>query len=142
MNQYLLDSGFLYALVDNNDVHNVSVTSSMKNVHGHILFPEPAITETAYFIKKNLGAVKLSQFFAELNSVNYFSLTAPQKNDYLRVSEILIKYADVDIDFVDALIFAMAERLNIRKILTVDNRHFRIFRPRHCDAFELFPETL
>jgi hypothetical protein len=33
----------------------------------------------------------------------------------------------------------MAERLNVRRILTLDRRHFELIRPRHCPAFELLP---
>jgi predicted nucleic acid-binding protein len=45
-------------------------------------------------------------------------------NDLARTAEILEKYADSRIDFVDCVIAAMAERLNIETILTVDRRHF------------------
>ncbi len=57
----------------------------------------------------------------------------------MRSAEILRKYHDINIDFVDVLIVAMAERLNITKILTVDRRHFQIFRPTHCESFEILP---
>ncbi len=32
---------------------------------------------------------------------------------------------------------ALAERLNITRLLTLDRRHFSIVRPRHCPAFDL-----
>jgi predicted nucleic acid-binding protein len=41
--------------------------------------------------------------------------------------------------FVDAIIVAIAERLNITRVLTLDVRDFRMFSPRHCAAFELLP---
>ena len=66
-------------------------------------------------------------------------LEIPTDDDYLRSGEILRKYNDANIDFVDACIVAMAERLNIAKILTVDRRHFQMFRPAHCKAFEILP---
>lgn len=34
---------------------------------------------------------------------------------------------------------SMAERLNISRILTVDQRDFRMVRPRHIPAFEILP---
>jgi predicted nucleic acid-binding protein len=40
---------------------------------------------------------------------------------------------------VDALIVAMAERLNIIRLLTLDRRDFQIIRPKHCGSFELLP---
>ncbi len=64
-------------------------------------------------------------------------LTIPQ--DLERAAEILEKYADSKIDYVDAVIMAIAERLNIKRILTVDRRDFSLFRPKHCDFFEIIP---
>jgi predicted nucleic acid-binding protein len=37
------------------------------------------------------------------------------------------------------VIVAIAERLDITKILTVDRRHFGAFKPRHCAAFQILP---
>jgi hypothetical protein len=45
------------------------------------------------------------------------------------------------IDFVDALIVAMAERLNITRLLTFDRRDFQLLRPKHCVSFELLPQS-
>jgi PIN domain-containing protein len=46
---------------------------------------------------------------------------------------------DANLDFVDALIAATAERLNIKRLLTLDRRDFKLIRPRHCGGFELLP---
>jgi uncharacterized protein len=59
--------------------------------------------------------------------------------DILRIAEILDRYADSRIDFVDASVMAVAERLNIVTVLTLDRRDFSLFRPRHCDGFVLIP---
>jgi uncharacterized protein len=40
---------------------------------------------------------------------------------------------------VDATIMAMAERLGIQTILTLDHRHFSAYRPQNLDAFTLVP---
>ncbi len=48
-------------------------------------------------------------------------------------------YASADLDFVDCAIMALAERLNIRQILTFDHRDFSIVRPQHNAYFELLP---
>jgi predicted nucleic acid-binding protein len=43
------------------------------------------------------------------------------------------------LDFVDTLIVAIAERLNILRVLTLDRRDFHLIRPKHCGAFEILP---
>jgi predicted nucleic acid-binding protein len=56
-----------------------------------------------------------------------------------RAAEIIRTYNDANIDFVDAVIAAIAERLNITKILTISCRHFGAFKPRCCATFEILP---
>lgn len=77
--------------------------------------------------------------FLENLSETDFVLEAPTAGDYRRSAEVLRKYNDANIDFVDAVVVAIAERLNITKILTVDRRHFGAFKPKHCAAFEILP---
>jgi predicted nucleic acid-binding protein len=68
-----------------------------------------------------------------------YELVRTTEADLERAAEILEKYNDNNIDLVDAVIVAMAERLEIGKILTVDRRHFGVFKPKHCESFTLLP---
>lgn len=135
---YLLDSGFLYASIDESDKYHESVKNVARTIRGNVILPVPAITETAYFLAKNRGIKEVAKFLDDL-SVTKFQLETPIAEDYRRAAEILRKYNDANIDFVDACIVALAERLNITKILTVDRRHFGIFKPKHCASFEILP---
>jgi len=61
--------------------------------------------------------------------------------DYSRVTDLMDRYADLDLGFVDAAVVAIAERLGEPKIATLDRRHFTVVRPRHVEAFELLPAS-
>ena len=135
---YLLDTGFLYALLNANEQTHVSVRQAATQLDATPLLPTPVTVEVAYLIRRDLGAEALAQFMADLAEPRY-ALTAPIEADYERAAAIVRQYADAHIDFVDAILVAMAERLDIRRVLTLDQRHFRLFRPRHCEAFELIP---
>lgn len=138
MNSCLLDSGFLYALVDERDRYSSQALRILDEIYEEVVLPVPAVTETAYFVSKNLGAAALARFVGSVPNMG-ITLENPIRSDYLRASEILAKYNDANLDFVDACIVAIAERLNITKILTIDRRHFSMFRPAHCDHFEILP---
>lgn len=138
MKRYLLDSGFLYALINKKEKRFSDVAKVSENVDGQILLPTVAITEVAYLVDRDLGTVALAQFI-DLISNNQFVLAHPTTEDLKRAAEVVCQYADSKIDFVDAVLVAIAERENITDILTIDTRHFRLFRPTHCDAFTLFP---
>jgi predicted nucleic acid-binding protein len=97
----------------------------------------PAITEVAYLLARDIGNDAAADFISSLADTEL--ILAPLAEDYLRSAEILRQYADANLDFVDALIAATAERLNIKRLLTLDRRDFQLIRPRHCDGFELLP---
>ena len=55
-------------------------------------------------------------------------LEHPTRSDLSRGLELLDQYADLRLGLVDALVIATCERLRIREVLTVDQRHFRAVR--------------
>ncbi len=59
--------------------------------------------------------------------------------DWSRVAELTEQYGDHPLGGFDATLIAIAERLNINTIATLDHRHFRAIRPKHVTAFTLVP---
>ncbi len=134
----LLDTGFAVSLFNQDDSRHNEVFNVMQHTREDVLFPVPAITETFYLLRRDAGIVVAARFVSSLASGNLL-LENPQPQDYQRAAEVIRVYATANLDLVDAIIVAIAERLNITRILTLDQRDFRIIRPRHCAAFELLP---
>jgi hypothetical protein len=59
--------------------------------------------------------------------------------DYRRARELVERYSDLELGFVDAAVVALAERLGERAIATLDRRRFGVIRPRHVERLELLP---
>lgn len=134
----LLDTGFLYALLNRTEQNHERVLAVTQAIHEPVVLPVPAITEVAYLLLRDVGSDAVADFIASLATTDLV-LESPQIDDYSRASEVIRRYGDGHVDFVDAMIVAMAERLSITRILTLDVRHFAMFRPSHCEAFELLP---
>jgi uncharacterized protein len=49
------------------------------------------------------------------------------------------QYADLPLGTSDASVIALAERLEVEEIATLDLRHFTVVRPRHVKAQPLLP---
>ncbi len=133
----IADTGFVVALANRSDVKH-EVVKAIYLQHKRILLPQSVLAEVAYLIGREAGVITVASFLKGL-SMSRFSLLALFDEDILRVAEILDQYADSRIDFVDASVMAVAERLNIVTVLTLDRRDFSLFRPRHCNAFVLIP---
>ncbi|MDX6385276.1 MAG: uncharacterized protein QOK48_2849 [Blastocatellia bacterium] len=133
----LLDTGFLLAVIDADDALHAACTTALETESAPLL-PDVVLPELAYLILRELGYPVLTSLLRSIASGELIQVKSTP-HDLERAAEILEKYADSRVDFVDCAIVAMAERLNLNKILTVDRRHFTIFRPNHCDYFEIAP---
>lgn len=134
----LLDSGFLYATTDKDDAHYFAAIQTLKDFDGRLILPVTILVEVAYLIHARLGHSAMRRFVEKLSatSLQFETLTSA---DVSRIHELLTVYADLELDFVDASVIAIAERLDIQRIMTVDQRDFRVIRPRHCEYFEILP---
>jgi uncharacterized protein len=100
--------------------------------------PSTVLPEVDYFVTRNMGAYAAASFMEQITTgeLRFEFLSAA---DFPRTVELMRRYSDSNIGFVDASIVAVAERLNVRKVITLDRRHFGPIRPRHCPALEILP---
>ena len=135
----LLDTSFLYALNDRRDRNHVRSVGFLHTLmSASLLLPTSVLPEVCYLLHSRLGHTAMRRFLSGLVASD-IELESVRAADMERVTEILAQYADARLDFTDAAIVALAERLNVTYILTFDRRDFTIVRPQHCDFFELFP---
>ncbi len=128
----LVDTGYLYALADKKDQYHERALEVARTLSDQLVLPVTVLPEICYLIDSRLGHAAMREFVDRV--------PAALQIEGLNQAD-LERYADARIDFVDATLFAIAERLNITRILTTDHRHFRLFRPKHCAAFELMPSS-
>jgi predicted nucleic acid-binding protein len=133
----IADTGFVVAVAISSDADHERCVA-VYDQQREIFLPQSTLTEIGYLLVKAGGNQAMGYFLSNLFQMKY-KLIALENTDITRTGELLIKYADSRVDFVDASIAAVAERLKITRILTLDYRDFRIIRPRHCDYFELLP---
>ena len=70
---------------------------------------------------------------------NGFRVAELEDGDIRRMAELVESYLDLPLGIVDAAVVAIAERLALTEIATLDHRHFSVVRPRHVPAFSLLP---
>lgn len=134
----ILDTSFLFALTDKSDRNHQRVLAVAQSSNEALVLPVVVLPEICYLVASRLGHQPMRHFVSSLTpkAVQVEPVTA---QDLVRVHEILEQYADSQLDFTDAAIVAIAERLIITRVYTLDRRDFSIIRPRHCDYFELLP---
>jgi predicted nucleic acid-binding protein len=134
----ICDTGPLYAAMDRADSDHDVCAELLTGSAEHLLVPAPVVVELDWLAAKRLGSEPFLAFLADLAD-DAIAVVDLVHADYLRVRELLARYADLRLGFVDAAVLAVVERLGERKLATLDHRHFGAIRPRHVDALELLP---
>lgn len=134
----IADTSFVLAYMNKTDARHRDCQEVLK-AQQQIILPQTTLSEIAYMLGRSGGNLRVAYFLKNLPAVARFVVVSLDTKDFLRTAGILEKYADSRIDFVDATIAAVAERLNITRILTLDQRDFQILRPQHISRFELLP---
>ena len=134
----ILDTGALYAMADQDDAWHDRVAAWIATSRDVFVIPVTVLPEACHLMNTWLGQEAEVRFVSSLihKEQTIENLSPP---DVRRANEVLRRYSDANIGFVDATVVALAERLGIRRLVTTDRRHFGIIRPRHCPAFELLP---
>jgi len=96
------------------------------------------VAEAAYLMDRQLGVVAESALYSSIIE-GALTVEELEVGDWRRIRELVTGYADLRLGGTDASIIAIAERLGVSRIATLNHRHFRVVRPIHCDAFELVP---
>jgi predicted nucleic acid-binding protein len=138
MAQVLVDTGPLYALADRDDDWHHRTVRFLETSSDDLVVPVTVLPEAAYLLTAHLGA-KAEQKLVQSILSGEMEVEDLTMSDLRRTLELMRRYEDARIGFVDATVVAMAERLKIPRILTTDRRDFSLIRPRHCKEFELLP---
>ncbi|MEZ4659214.1 MAG: PIN domain-containing protein [Caldilineaceae bacterium] len=120
---------------DKNHQPSASVYHALQQIY----LPQSTLTEIAYLLRQRAGEGAMVKFLNGLPA-SKFTVTALNDQDLSTTADILARYTSSRIDFVDGTVMAVAERMKITTVLTVDYRDFRLYRPRHCAYFTLLPE--
>ena len=135
----ILDTGPLFASLDRRDADYAACRSLLESSSEPLVIPAPVLVEVDYWVRKWLTVGAWTTLLDDIVA-GAFHVEELITSDYQRVREVCDRYADANVGFVDAAVLAVVERLGETKLATLDQRHFRLLRPRHVDALRLVPE--
>jgi predicted nucleic acid-binding protein len=134
------DAGYVVALVNRADPDHARVAEVARSLRVAPWLPTPTVTEICYVLGREMGAGSVATFLRYLAEPSAgLSLLEPTPDDLRRAAEVLERYGATGLDFGDALLVAVAERLEATTLLTLDRRHLAAVRPRHRAHFDLLP---
>jgi hypothetical protein len=119
----LVDTGPLVGLIDRRDQHHVSASKWLQRARRPLITNIAVLTEATHLLDFSVDA--------QLDLLDWISREVRVDNeteqDLPRIAAIMRKYEDRPADFADASLVALAERLNIDRIVSTD-RDFGVYR--------------
>lgn len=133
MNELLLDTGVIVALIDRREQFHEQCVKAVDAADAPLLTCEPVIAEACYLVRRIDGAV--NRILENVERGEF--LIAMQISLRVRsIRRLVKKYADTPMDFADGCLVDLAGEVGSGRILTLD-RDFQIYRWGRNRKFEL-----
>lgn len=137
----LVDSGPLIAAAISDDRDHRRCVDMFTALHLNsekMLVPQTVVAEVAYAIQKQ-GGTDHELLFLRAFVDGDLALVDLVPEDVTRIIDLVETYRDFPLGTTDASVIAIAERLNVTEVATLDHRHFPNVRPRHAEYLTLLP---
>lgn len=136
----IVDTGPVVAMANRRDEDHEKCTELLTTTLEPLVIPEPLLTEIGYMLGSRAGNQAEADFLHDVADGLYL-IESMHRTDIARAADLVEKYGNLPLGTADACVIALAERLGVTRIATLDTRHFSLVRPRHIPSFTLLPEA-
>lgn len=137
----ICDTGPLVAAALSNDADHLACVELFTSLHSagtELLVPATVVAEVGYLLAREAGS-RIESLFLRSLADGDFSIVDLTAADYARMADLVVAYDSLPLGTTDASVLALAERLKLTEVATLDRRHFTVVRPDHVNALTLLP---
>jgi predicted nucleic acid-binding protein len=124
----LLDTGPLVALFDRREPAHERARQAIRRERAAPVTTAPVLTEAFHLLSQASAGSRALREFLRTGGLMVWNFDG---RGLLRAIELMETYADQPMDFADASLVVAAEVLGTRRVLTLDERDFAVYRARH-----------
>jgi predicted nucleic acid-binding protein len=141
----LCDTGPLVAAFNRADRDHTRCAEFLTLNWTRLVIPSLAVTEVCHLLAdpRRRGRPDLAAEFCAAIADDELRVIEATPYDYRRMAELLTTYRSLQLQVVDACVVALAERLDVREVATLDRRDFQVISPRHLrrgERLKLLPD--
>lgn len=134
----IADTSGLIALADMSSGVHTAAVHCVADLEVPLRVPVTVLVELHHLVRRHRLLVAFTRLLEKIETGD-LALAVVADADVERAGQLLSQYADLDPDFADATIVALAEGSDDFDILTLDERDFRAIRPRGAKSFRVLP---
>ena len=134
----VLDTSGLLAAIDSSQRRHESARRALETDDGPFLLSPFVLAELDYLLSTRVSQ-EAELLLLDQVAQGAYQLEVFDADDVHEASRLINRYVDLRVGLADASIVVLAARAGTNRILTLDERHFRVIRPRRGKAFHLLP---
>jgi predicted nucleic acid-binding protein len=134
----LVDAAPLVAAAGIDEPQREAIADLLRSESGALVLPAPVAAEVDYLLGRRYGQRARRSFLRDLAGARYRT-PGLEPADHALALELDERYRDLELGLADLSLVVLAYRLDTRRVLTFDERHFRAVRPLQGGVFELLP---
>jgi len=133
----VVDTSGLLAALDASERSHQAARSVLERDAGPYLLSPFVLAELDYLV----GSGNVDAELTLLRDVGEraYELAPMTSEDVRRAAGIVERYKDLEIGLADASVMVLADRAGTKRLLTLDERHFRALRPLSGGRFIILP---
>jgi predicted nucleic acid-binding protein len=134
----IIDTAPIVAMADRDDPVGPAVMDILEREPGELVIPAPVSAEIDYLLGTRLGRVARLAFLEDV-AAGRFSVVGLTSEEHRTVREWEERYSDLDPGLADLSVVILAGRYRTRRILTFDQRDFRVMTSVSGEPLVLLP---
>jgi predicted nucleic acid-binding protein len=132
----LVDAGPLVAILSRRDRHHRTCVEVLKEVRRPMVSTWMPVTEAMCLLDFSIAAQGALLELIERGTLQILDLV---REDLAAMHKLMRKYHDQPMDFADASLVQVADRLGLTEIFTLDRRDFDVHRLSRNRALRILP---
>lgn len=136
-NRAVVDTGPLVVIVRGQEQTHARCVAALKTPRTPPLTCWPVITEAAWLLRREPGAMKAISGLVSSSAVRLVELDAGALS---RAVSFMDRYATLGAQLADAALMFIAEREDIETVFTLDRRDFSVYRTGAGRALTVVPD--
>lgn len=132
----LADTGALLALLDRNDRWHSACVSAFAKLFLPLFTSTAVLTELFHLVGDSEQDIRAAWTFIRSGAV---SVVPIHDTDLIMLDRLMGKYSDRPMDFADATLVLLAQRLSLNTVFTVDFNDFEIYPIERQRRFRILP---
>jgi predicted nucleic acid-binding protein len=137
----LLDTSGLFAALDRADPEHEAARDAVETDPGPLVLSPFVLAELDYLVSGRVGVDAELALLEQVSSGTY-RLEPFDAADVATAVSVVEQYRELAVGLADASLVVLARKLGTERILTLDERHFRVLRPLQGGSFTVLPSDL